>query len=797
MPRLEEPTPSENFAQEMETILRRACQLCQLGAWSLEVPSMALNWTREVREIHGVANDFVPIVETTIAFYTAESQPIIAHAVNQCLTNGIPYDEELQLVAAGGPAVWVRSVGEAVRDDQGSIVRIQGAFQDISQQKLAVEAMAQSEQRFRLLSRATSDAVYDFDLRSGQVWQNEGFHSLFGYSCRETTSFDEGWKSHLHPEDRDRVLASFRTVMDGGSDQWDSEYRFLCLDGRVAQVRDRAYLIRDEDGKTIRVIGSMTDITARQKLEQQVLRAERLESIATMAGGLAHDLNNLLAPILLSTEILSDYVVNDSEGQSVLATVKSSAERASLLIRGILGFAQSLDGERTFLDLRQLTEEIEETVRQTFPKNIHFSRTASQDLWTVSADVNQICQVLLSLCFNARDAMPDGGALRISLLNVAVDEVMAALDVDCRPGIHVVLRVEDTGCGMSPEVQSRIFEPFFTTKGVGEGSGLALSTAYSIVRGHGGFIQVYSEPGQGTKFDIHLPASKHPAVQGPHVNVQLSVLPKGNGELVLLVDDDDDVRDIAQKALERFGYRVLPAGDGAVAVALFNQRRLEIDVVLTDMSMPVMDGPTMISALKAIDPEVRVIGSSGLVSSSNVARAASVGVEHFVAKPYTAAALLQTLQAVLSQPAVSPTPVPQKSPALERTPLIKAPSPLNGKRLLVVDDEQAIRKLSKRVLERNGFLVLTAESAEEALPLLESPGFFLDGLITDLNLPGMDGYELARLVRERFPLVKVILVSGTFLKADTTAERCVLPKPYSSTALLDAVTEMLDGESAR
>jgi CheY-like chemotaxis protein len=256
--------------------------------------------------------------------------------------------------------------------------------------------------------------------------------------------------------------------------------------------------------------------------------------------------------------------------------------------------------------------------------------------------------VFLNLCVNARDAMPNGGMLKVTVENVTLDEVYAGMNADCKAGAYVLVRVEDTGMGIPAGIRDRIFEPFFTTKEIGKGTGLGLSTTAGIVRSHGGFINVYSEMGKGTTFSVYLPAKT--TVKPAEANVaEATELPAGHGETVLLVDDEERLRAVAKETLERFGYLVLLAANGAEAVALYARHRAEIDVVLTDMAMPVMDGVATIVALKALNPTVKIIASSGLAIAGGNAKAEAVGVRHFVAKPYTARAMLNVLAEVLQE----------------------------------------------------------------------------------------------------------------------------------------------------
>ena len=383
--------------------------------------------------------------------------------------------------------------------------------------------------------------------------------------------------------------------------------------------------------------------------EQDVLllRAQRMESIGTLAGGIAHDLNNMLTPILMSVEMLQE-TVTDESSCALLATMRTSAHRGADLVKQVLSFAKGIEGQRLPINLRHLTRDLLGVIGGTLPKSIDVRFEPAPSLWTVSGDPTQIHQVLMNLCVNARDAMPAGGHLTVSMGNVTLAEPEAGLKGDARNYVRV--RVADDGAGIPAAIRERIFEPFFTTKGIGEGTGLGLSTSLAIVKSHGGFIRMVSEVGAGTTFDVYFPANAIEAIS--HLVTAVPVgLERAHGELVLVVDDEDGILRVARRLLERHGYRVLVAANGEAALELYSQHRREIAVVLTDMAMPIMDGPALILALRRINPDVRIVGSSGFTLTPAMAKAAQDGTTHFIAKPYTGDALLAMVQAVITAPA--------------------------------------------------------------------------------------------------------------------------------------------------
>jgi PAS domain S-box-containing protein len=501
-------------------------------------------------------------------------------------------------------------------------------------------------QFFRQITENIHEVIWITDpQKKHTLYISPAYEKIWGRSCASLYLSPEDWMESIHPEDRERVRKAAATSLATG--EYQETYRITRPNGDIRWIFDRAYPVTDEKGEVYRIVGTAEDITERKKLESQFLRAQRMESIGTLAGGIAHDLNNVLAPVLLSIQLLKTKV-QDPEGLSMLQTIQSCTERGANLVKQVLTFAKGIEGQRIAVNIHYLIEDIHHIVQETFPKNIAFRSSAPHRLWTVLGDPTQIHQVLMNLCVNARDAMPTGGTLTVKIDNIEIDEVYANLNPDSHPGSYLVVTVSDTGSGIPPENRDRIFEPFFTTKEIGSGTGLGLSTSSAIVKSHGGFINVYSEMNKGTEFKVYFPAQQGQVKDGGS-RPENPELPRGDGQTVLVVDDEKSVRSIVQKTLERFGYRVTLASHGAEGVSLYAQQARSIDVVLTDVAMPIMDGPAMILALRSINPSVRVICSSGLEDNDLVALNASGGKMEFVHKPYTAENLLKALKATLSR----------------------------------------------------------------------------------------------------------------------------------------------------
>jgi len=503
-------------------------------------------------------------------------------------------------------------------------------------------AEGRNREQANLLNLA-SDAIVVRDLDNVVLFWNQGAERLYGWTTEEMVS-----RKTVDTFAKDRPYEAEIELLKTGF--WTGQLKHQNKNGTPIIVNSRWTLVRDDDGKPKSVLVIDTDVTETKKLESQFLRAQRLEGIGTLASGIAHDLNNILSPILMSCGILRKEF-EDEDTLKMLSIIEGSAERGAGIVKQVLTFARGVEGERVLLQLKHLVSELAKVMAQTFPRNIDIQTHFPADLWPVLGDATQLHQVLLNLCVNARDAMPQGGSIRLSAENVDIDPHFASMNPGAQLGPHVVLRASDTGMGMSPETMEKIFDPFFTTKEVGKGTGLGLATVIGIVKSHSGFLTVQSEVGVGTTFSVFLPASEESRA-GDASKEEVPIV-RGKGQLVLVVDDEPPIREALVRTLAANGYRAYTAEDGSDALALYFQRRGEIDVVLTDISMGQMDGVTLVRSLRKLDPKVRVIVSSGHLQKENVVVLEGLGVKSFLDKPYTAEKLLRAVQTVL-QPAPEP-----------------------------------------------------------------------------------------------------------------------------------------------
>ena len=482
-----------------------------------------------------------------------------------------------------------------------------------------------------------SDAIIVRDLQDKIHFWNKGAERLYGWNAAEALG-----RSIAELFGRERDTTAEQELLAKG--EWSGQLKHATKDGRDLVLNSRWTLVRNEHGEPTSVLVINTDMTETKKLESQFLRAQRLESIGTLASGIAHDLNNILSPILMSVDILRGDI-KDPEIRKVLSIIESSAERGAGIVKQVLTFARGVEGERVLLQPKHLVSELAKIMAQTFPRNIDIQPNFAHDLWTVSGDATQLHQVLLNLCVNARDAMPNGGTLTVSAENVEVDDHFASMNPGAQLGPHVVFRVADTGIGMTPETMERIFDPFFTTKDVGKGTGLGLATVIGIVKSHGGFLSVQSEVGIGTTFRVFVPSARE--TEKVAKREELGSVTGGKGELVLVVDDEMPIREALVRTLKSNGYHTYTAEDGTDALALYYERREEIALVITDLSMGGMDGIQLVRALRKVNPDVRVIVSSGHFQKENTTILGALGVKQFLDKPYTADKLLRAVQGAM------------------------------------------------------------------------------------------------------------------------------------------------------
>ncbi len=523
----------------------------------------------------------------------------------------------------------------ALRNKTGEIIGASKVLRDVTEFN---RVKHQIEEQKALLDR-TQDAILIFEPEGRILYWNKGAERIYGWTAAEATGRFIGEFIH---SDIHKFRDVNKLVVDTG--EWSGEMHHLNRERHELIVESRWWLVRNKDGRPKSILAINTDVTEKRRIEVQFMRAQRMESLGILAGGIAHDLNNILTPIMLSIDVLKTMTV-DSHQKSILETIELSARRGSDIVQQVLSFARGMEGQRIVIQPKYLLKDIEHIVNDTFPKDIRLELDLPHDTWSIVGDPTQVQQVLLNLCVNARDAMPNGGTLTVKTENCVADEHYVAMNHQAKLGSYVAISVTDVGVGIPSDIIESIFEPFFTTKEVGKGTGLGLSSVKAIVKNHGGFINVYSEIGRGSTFKVYLPAQTAAAETPQPVNKD-DELPRGAGQTILVVDDETSILSITSETLQAFGYNVLTASNGAEAVAIYAQQKDAISAILTDLSMPVMDGRATIYAMLKINPKAKIIAMSGMDESESVAKASTAGIKHFISKPYTAATLLKTLRAL-------------------------------------------------------------------------------------------------------------------------------------------------------
>jgi two-component system cell cycle sensor histidine kinase/response regulator CckA len=562
-----------------------------------------------------------------------------------------------------GESVWLTKDGErrviswwntALADDDGHVELVVSSGIDITERKRAEDELRRQEERYRTLVEQVPLVIYvdRLDDVSSNVYTSPQVGAILGYDAAEWQDNPSMFVELLHPDDRERVLAEHARVRDSG-EPLETEYRLVARDGRVVWFRDGGIVLRGETGEPRYLQGYLLDITAekesaeeRARLEEQLRQSQRMEAVGRLAGGIAHDFNNLLTAIQGYSDLALARLPEHDDLRHELEEIRRAADRAAQLTRQLLAFGRRQMLQPKVLDLNTIVSEMESMLRRLIGEDVELVTVLDPTLGTVRADPSQLQQVLMNLVVNARDAMPRGGRLTVETWNTEIKHGTMRERVALQHGPYALLSVTDTGDGMDAEIRERIFEPFFTTKEAGDGSGLGLATVYGIVKQSGGYIWVDSAPGEGTSFRIYLPLDGRPAEEPPE-RAEPDPAPPRGAETVLLAEDEDSVRTMVRRVLEEQGYTVLAAASGKEALDLASSHNGVIDLVLTDVVMPGMDGGELVQAVRRLRPDVGSICMSGYAEGS--VRPEMLGETTFLQKPFSPSALTRIVRQVLEE----------------------------------------------------------------------------------------------------------------------------------------------------
>src|SRR5512134_274354 len=500
------------------------------------------------------------------------------------------------------------------------------------------------EERFRIAAETTADGIWEYDVATGASWWSDNTFALAGVAPGALDPSGDGWAQAVHPDDRARVRRELAAAVAGTGDRLDQQFRGVRADGSVAYVEGRARVIRDVHGTATRLIGAVSDVTRQRRIETQFRQAQRLEAVGRLAGGVAHDFNNILSAILGYGQLLKEDIAAGTPRGADLDEILRAAGRARDLTRQLLAFSRQQVLDLRVLEVNGVVEGVRNMLGRLLGEDVDLALRLDPAAGCLKADAGQLEQVIMNLVVNARDAMPGGGRLTIETAAVDLDAAYAQAHEPLGPGPYVLLAVSDTGCGMTADVKARVFEPFFTTKGPHQGTGLGLSTVYGIVKQSGGFIWVYSEPGQGTTFKIYLPRVAERAAPAPAPHAPAAV---GGRETILLVEDDAAVRRSTTQLLERMGYTVLAAARGEAALAIVSGSSRAIDLLLSDVVLPDLSGPQLARLLDGLRPGIRVLFMSGYADAAIVRHGILDAGASFLQKPAMPDALARKIREVL------------------------------------------------------------------------------------------------------------------------------------------------------
>jgi PAS domain S-box-containing protein len=635
---LTERKKAEQELKRSQARLSLAVATVQMGVWEWDMLQNTLYSSHECSVIFGWESDQVAYEHFTRCIHP-DDLGMVMSCMDEAIKNNHDFVVDYRIIIPKGDVRWVSDRGRIAEYHNNKPTRMIGTVQDITERKMTEQSL--------LLQSAALDAAANaivITKPDGTIeWVNNAFSVSTGFSFAEAVGKNPRDLIKSGEQDAKFYSSMWTSILSGHV--WRGEIVNHRKDGSLFTEDMTITPVRNELGSIIRFIAIKQDITEHKKNEEQMFRVQRLESVGRLASGIAHDLNNILAPMLIGVPILRE-VAQEPSAIEILDAIESSAERGASIIKQLLTFGRGMETRRVPIQLKSIVREMIKIIEETFPKNITVSQSIEPDLQLVNGDTTQIHQVLMNLCVNARDAMPSGGRLDLGLSSVWVDDEMVQHNLGAHVGPHVAIRVTDTGIGISREFKDKVYDPFFSTKPIGEGTGLGLSNVLGIVRNHTGFIQMDSELGKGTQFRVYLPVIMNKNIELS--NESKEEPPKGNGETVLVVDDEENIRRMLRRILEKNGYRVQEAHNGAAALTLWKTKGNHIDVVLTDLLMPVMDGQTLIAKLYRANPSAKIISMSGCLTHHHVEQTVETSTNAFLPKPFSAVDLMKTMHLVLT-----------------------------------------------------------------------------------------------------------------------------------------------------
>jgi PAS domain S-box-containing protein len=650
---------NEEALWEEKVLLSKSQAIAHVGSWKLDLTTNHLTWSDEVYRIFGCRpQEFAATYEAFLDFVHPDDRTALDEAYSGSLREGADsYEIEHRIVQSGtGDIRWVHERCVHERDDAGKIIRSVGMVHDITERKRAEASLRQERERLAGIIRGTNAGTWEWNVQTGETIFNERWAEIIGYTLDEISPVSiETWMKFTHPDDLKTSDELLQKHFSGELDYYECEARMRHKSGEWVWVLDRGRVTTwTDDGKPLMMMGTHQDITERkraelerEKLQEQLVQAQKMESVGRLAGGVAHDYNNMLGVILGHAEMALERVAPTEPLCHNLKEIRKAAERSADLTRQLLAFARKQTVAPKVLDLNKTVRAMSGMLRRLIGEDIDLAWMPGKELWTVNVDPSQIDQILANLCVNARDAIAGVGKVTVETGNISVDEAYCADHAGFVPGEYVLLAVSDNGCGMDAEVLSHLFEPFFTTKALGQGTGLGLATVYGAVKQNNGFINVYSELGQGTTFKIYLP--RHAAKQAPPAEAGRAQAEGRGSETILLVEDEPAILKMVILMLEREGYTVLGAGTPGEAIRLAREHAGRIDLLMSDVVMPEMNGRDLAKNILSLYPDIRLLFMSGYTANVIAHQGVLDPGVHFLQKPFSRVHLIAKLREALDR----------------------------------------------------------------------------------------------------------------------------------------------------
>jgi PAS domain S-box-containing protein len=601
------------------------------------------SWNEGVRRVFGHTRDEFIGLHTSALFPPEDiAAGIPTRELETARTAGEANDDRW-LVRKDGNRFWANGVTTALREPGGGVIGFAKVVHDRTDQKRTEEALRESEQRLTAALHAAQMGTWRWDIATDVYTFDESLHALFGLGTGEQIRSFGDFLEHLHPEDRSTVVVAFQRSVNEGAD-FNVEFRVPLPDGGLRWLRDQGQVVRDADGQVESLTGACVDITERRRTEERVRHAQRMEAVGQLAGGVAHEINNMMQGVLGFSELLLHGLPAGDERRSDVEQIRRAAGRAAMVTGQLLAFSRRQVLRAEVLELGAVIENIEPMLRRLLGEDRQLVVSRASGIGRVKADQGQVEQVLINLALNARDAMPSGGRLTLALRNVDLDLAYGGRHpgIEIRPGPYVMIAASDTGHGMDAATQARIFEPFFTTKPTGQGTGLGLATVYGIIRQSGGYIWVYSEPGQGSTFKVYLPQ----LADSPAVTLD-RLLPAGTLPTLLVVEDEEMVRRWVVRVLAREGYECIEARNGVEALRLLEQRSGRVDLLLSDVVMPEMGGRALAERVAELGYHLPVLFMSGYTDDEVLRRGLLAPGARMIEKPMQVEVLLQAVRELI------------------------------------------------------------------------------------------------------------------------------------------------------